>query len=237
MSLKNISIVLIKPQIGENIGATARAMKNFGLSKLIIVNPKEKWPNTKAVYTSVKAVDIIHKAKVFKSTTDALSKSDIVFATTARIRNLNKKIHSLDEAVNIIKKSKKKIAILFGPENAGLSNEDLISANYLLKIPSDAKYESLNLSHAVSVVAYNLYTSKQKKIIYNNTDKSEIAGKSDLFKFYDFLIGNLEKTRFFRPIEKKEFMVKSIKNIFSQQPLTKRELKTLMGIFSSLKKY
>jgi tRNA/rRNA methyltransferase len=233
MSLKNISIVLIKPQIGENIGATARAMKNFGLSKLIIVNPKEKWPNTKAVYTSVKAVDIIHKAKVFKSTSDALQKSDIVFATTARIRNMNKKIYSLDEAVKIIKK----IAILFGPENAGLSNEDLISANYLLKIPSDAKYESLNLSHAVSVVAYNLYTSKQKKIIYNNTDKSEIAGKSDLFKFYDFLIGNLEKTRFFRPIEKKEFMVKSIKNIFSQQPLTKRELKTLMGIFSSLKKY
>ena len=83
MSLKNISIVLIKPQIGENIGATARAMKNFGLSKLIIVNPKEKWPNTKAVYTSVKAVDIIHKAKVFKSTSDALRKSDIVFATTA----------------------------------------------------------------------------------------------------------------------------------------------------------
>ena len=237
MSLKNISIVLIKPQIGENIGATARAMKNFGLSKLVIVNPKEKWPNTKAVYTSVKAVDIIHKAKVFKSTSDALQKSDIVFATTARIRNMNKKIHSLDEAEKIIKKSKKKISILFGPENAGLSNEDLISANYLLKIPSDSKYESLNLSHAVSVVAYNLYTSKQKKVVYNNTDKSEIAGKKDLFKFYDFLIGNLEKTRFFRPIEKKEFMVKSIKNIFSQQPLTKRELKTLMGIFSSLKKY
>ncbi len=106
-----------------------------------------------------------------------------------------------------------------------------------MKIPSDVKYESLNLSHAVSVVAYNLYTSKQKKVVYNNTDKSEVAGKSDLFKFYDFLIGNLEKTRFFRPIEKKEFMVKSIKNIFSQQPLTKRELKTLMGIFSSLKKY
>ena len=173
---------------------------------MIIVNPKEKWPNTKAVYTSVKAVDIIHKAKVFKSTSDALQKSDIVFATTARIRNMNKKIYSLDEAVKIIKKSKKKIAILFGPELSGLSNEDLISANYLLKIPSDAKYESLNLSHAVSVVAYNLYTSKQKKIIYNNC-YSWIAGKSDLFKFYDFLIGNLEKTRFFRPIEKKEFMV------------------------------
>ena len=108
MSLKNISIVLIKPQIGENIGATARAMKNFGLNKLVIVNPKEKWPNTKAVYTSVKAVDIIHKVKVFKSTSEALQKSDIVFATTARIRNMNKKIYSLDEAVKIIKKIKKK---------------------------------------------------------------------------------------------------------------------------------
>jgi len=237
MTLKNISIVLIKPQIGENIGAAARAMKNFGLSNLSIVNPKEKWPNVKAIYTSVKAVDIIHKTKVFKSTSEAISKSDIVFATTARIRNINKKIYSLDEAVKIIKKSKKKISILFGPENSGLSNEDLICANYLLKISSDSKYESLNLSHAVSIVAYNLYTSKLKKISYENTDKSEFVSKSDLFKFYDFLIGNLEKTRFFRPIEKKEFMVKSIKNIFSQHPLTKRELKTLMGIFSSLKKY
>jgi rRNA methylase len=108
MSLKNISIVLVKPQIGENIGATARVMKNFGLSNLILVDPKEQWPNIKAIYTSVKAVDIIHKAKVFKTTKEALSKSDIVFATSARIRNINKKIFSLDEAIKTIGSSKKK---------------------------------------------------------------------------------------------------------------------------------
>jgi tRNA/rRNA methyltransferase len=237
MSLKNISIVLVKPQIGENIGATARVMKNFGLSALSIVNPKEQWPNRKAIYTSVKASDIIHKAKIFNSTKDALSKSDIVFATTARIRNINKKIYTLTEAIKIINTTKKKISILFGPENAGLSNEDLISSNYLLKIPSDPKYESLNLSHAVSVVAYSLYSSRLKKIEYKNTDKSEIANQKDLFKFYDFLIGNLEKTGFFRPLEKKPFMIKSIKNIFAKQPLTSRELRTLMGIFSSFRKY
>ena len=237
MSLKNISIVLVKPQIGENIGATARAMKNFGLSNLSIVSPKEKWPNTKAIYTSVKASDIIHNTKVFNTTSEALIKSDIVFATTARIRNINKKILSLSEAVQIIHSSNKKISILFGPENAGLSNEDLISSNYLLKIPTDKKYESLNLSHAVSVVAYNLYCSKFKNVKYKNTDKSEIATQKDLFKFYDFLIGNLEKTGFFRPAEKKSFMIKSIKNIFAKQPLTSRELRTLMGIFSSFRKY
>jgi tRNA/rRNA methyltransferase len=237
MSLKNISIVLVKPQIGENIGATARVMKNFGLSDLILVDPKEQWPNIKAIYTSVKAVDIIHKAKVFKTTKEALSKSDIVFATSARIRNINKKIFSLDEAIKTIGSIKKKISILFGPENAGLSNEDLISSNYLLKIPTDKKYESLNLSHSVSVVAYSLYVSKFKNIEYKNTDKSEIATQKDLFKFYDFLIGNLEKTGFFRPAEKKSFMIKSIKNIFAKQPLTTRELRTLMGIFSSFRKY
>ena len=237
MSLKNISIVLVKPQIGENIGATARAMKNFGLSNLSIVSPKEKWPNTKAIYTSVKASDIIHNTKVFNTTSEALIKSDIVFATTARIRNINKKILSLSEAVQIIHSSKKKISILFGPENAGLSNEDLISSNYLLKIPTDKKYESLNLSHAVSVVAYSLYCSEFKNVKYKNTDKSEIATQKDLFKFYDFLIGNLEKTGFFRPAEKKAFMIKSIKNIFAKQPLTSRELRTLMGIFSSFRKY
>ena len=111
MSLKNISIVLVKPQIGENIGATARVMKNFGLSALSIVNPKEQWPNRKAIYTSVKASDIIHKAKIFNSTKDALSKSDIVFATTARIRNINKKIYTLTEAIKIINTTKKKISI------------------------------------------------------------------------------------------------------------------------------
>jgi tRNA/rRNA methyltransferase len=237
MSLKNISIVLVKPQIGENIGATARAMKNFGLSNLSIVSPKEKWPNTKAIYTSVKASDIIYRTKVFNTTSDALIKSDIVFATTARIRNINKKILNLSDAVKIIHSSKKKISILFGPENAGLSNEDLISSNYLLKIPTDKKYESLNLSHAVSVVSYSLYCSKFKNAKYNNTDKSEIATQKDLFKFYDFLIGNLEKTGFFRPAEKKSFMIKSIKNIFAKQPLTSRELRTLMGIFSSFRKY
>ena len=237
MNLKNISIILVKPQIGENIGATARVMKNFGLSNLSIVSPKEKWPNRKAMYTSVKAINIIHNTKVFNNTEQALRKHDIVFATSARIRNINKKIFSLEEAITVIKKSKKKIAILFGPENSGLSNEDLISANYLLKIPSNPKYESLNLSHAVSVVAYNLYASSVKKIKYENTDKSEIASQKDLFKFYEFLIGNLEKTGFFRPKEKKTFMIKSIKNIFAKQPLTTRELRTLMGIFSSFRKY
>ena len=237
MSLKNISIVLVKPQIGENIGATARAMKNFGLSNLHIVSPKEKWPNKKAMYTSVKAIDVINNAKIYKKTEDVLSKNDIVFATSARIRNINKKIFTLEEAIKKIKVSKRKIAILFGPENAGLSNEDLISCNYLIKIPTHSKYESLNLSHAVSVVAHSLYSSKLKKIHYKNTDKSDIASQKDLFKFYQFLIGNLEKTGFFRPKEKKNFMIKSIKNIFSQQAITKRELRTLMGIFSSFRKY
>jgi len=87
------------------------------------------------------------------------------------------------------------------------------------------------------VVAYSLYSSRLKKIEYKNTDKSEIANQKDLFKFYDFLIGNLEKTGFFRPLEKKPFMIKSIKNIFAKQPLTSRELRTLMGIFSSFRKY
>ena len=108
MNLKNISIILVKPQIGENIGAAARVMKNFGLSNLSIVSPKEKWPNRKAMYTSVKAIDVIHKTKVFNNTEDALKKYDIVFATSARIRNINKKILSLDEAIAAIKTSKKK---------------------------------------------------------------------------------------------------------------------------------
>ena len=147
--------ILIKPQLGENIGASARSLKNFGFKNLIITNPKKGWPNIKAKATSVGAFDILNKAKVFDNTNLAIQNFDIIFSFSARKRDINKKHISLSKFLNITRKFKqKKIGLMFGPEASGLSNLDLSYANYVVQIPSSPKFKSMNLSHSVSLVCY-----------------------------------------------------------------------------------
>ena len=136
--MKNkFGFILVKPQLGENIGACARSMKNFGFSKLHIVSPKINFPNHKAKATSVGAFDIINKAKVFNDTNEAISNFDIVISLSARKRDINKRHISLEEFGNLIKKkNNSNFGIMFGPEASGLSNQDLSFSNYILQIPT-----------------------------------------------------------------------------------------------------
>ena len=124
--MKNrFGFILIKPQIGENIGASARSLKNFGFSKLNIVSPKQEWPNSRAKATSVGAIDILNKAKIYENTLDAVKEFNIVFSFSARKRDINKKHISINQLLKIILSSNKsKIGLMFGPEASGLSNED-----------------------------------------------------------------------------------------------------------------
>jgi tRNA/rRNA methyltransferase len=164
MLFKNIHFILVRPQLGENIGAAARSLKNFNFENLRLVSPRDSWPNKSATYTAVDAKDIIHKAKVFSNNNQAVSDLDYVFATTSRSRSVNKRIIDLNEAVKIIKKQsilQKKSGIFFGPEASGLSNDDLINANYLVNIPTSSKFKSLNLSHAVTLFAFELFTASK----------------------------------------------------------------------------
>ena len=145
MNFNNISFILHKPQLSENIGLCARAMKNFGFNNLSLIEPKPIFPNDKIIATSVGAKDVIKKTKVFSNLEKSLNNTDILIATSARFRNKNIKHISLDNL--------KKITFLFGSEASGLSNNEISYADYTLQIPSNVKFRSLNLSHSLVIVA------------------------------------------------------------------------------------
>ena len=133
----NFGFILVKSQLGENIGACARSMKNFGFNKLRLVSPKFNFPNHKTKVTSVGAFDLIDNAKVFKKTEEALSEFDIVISLSARRRDINKKHITISDLTNIIKKRKNaKFGFMFGPENSGLCNKDISLSNFILQIPT-----------------------------------------------------------------------------------------------------
>ncbi|MDC1184723.1 RNA methyltransferase [Alphaproteobacteria bacterium] len=231
----NLTIILVRPQLSENIGMAARAMDNFGLSKLFIVNPRDGWPSKKAETSAKHADKIINKAKVYDNLDDAVSNFDLVIATSNRKRFLTKKIY---DNFNILEKKIidfKNTAILFGPENSGLSNQDIRLANFLFTIPTHNSNKSLNLSHAVSLMSYEL--SKLNKIstkeaISSNDSK---VSKLELSNFMNFLINDLDSSGFFRPEEKKANMIDNIYSIYNKFGLSKKELRMLWGMHKKLK--
>ena len=151
MSKNNISFILHKPQLSENIGACARAIKNFDFKKLVIVNPKPIFPNDKILATSVGAKNIIKQSKVYQNIEKAIENLDIVIATSARFRNKNIKHINLEGLKKI--NFKKKVGFLFGSEASGLSNNEISYANYTLQIPTNLEFKSLNLSHSLIIIA------------------------------------------------------------------------------------
>ena len=162
MSLNNVHFILARPQLGENIGSVARAIKNFNINKLRIINPRCVWPNQKALATSVGAKDILKAAKVYNSIEKSIADLDVVFATTSRVRKINKRIISVNDLKKKINK-KHKLGIIFGPEASGLSNDEVNCADYLVKIPTNEKFSSLNLSHSVIIFCFELFKFFEKK--------------------------------------------------------------------------
>ena len=240
MKLNQPAIILVRPQLPENIGMVARVMNNFNLKELIIVSPREKWPNKKSLESSKQAKTIIKNTKVFNSLPEALSKFQFVVATTNRKRFLEKKIIKSFSFLNRFVKINKNTAILFGPENSGLSNEDLRLANYLFTINTSKKNTSLNLSHAVSIVSFKIY---EYFSIYKNrssnlkNNSSELSNKKELSYFMNYLTNELEKVNFFYPPSKKQSMIDNIYAIFLKASLTKKETNTLWGMLKKLRKY
>jgi tRNA/rRNA methyltransferase len=229
--------ILVNPQLGENIGSCARALKNFGFSNLNIVKPRDGWPNTKARMTSVGAYDLIKSAKLFDTVDQVVKKFDIVLATSARRRDIQKKHISLSDFNNFLKKyNKANIGIMFGPEASGLSNHDLSLANFIIQVPTANKLTSLNLSHAVIVVCYEIFKSthlkKEKKVKILN----KLASKKSIQNMIIFLEKLLDQKKFFKPPEKKKSMILNINNIFGRLELSDKEMRILFSIFSALNK-
>ena len=237
MSLKNIFFILVRPQLGENIGSVARAIKNFNINKLRIVSPRCDWPNTRAIATSVGARDILNKSKLYKSIDSSIADLDVVFASTSRIRKINKKIIPINSLNKIIKR-KQKIGIIFGPESSGLSNDELNCADYLVKIPTNKKFSSLNLSHSAIIFSFQIFNHfMNKKVKYNSSYKSLVAKKSDVNKFLKFIIKGLDKKGFLQPNHKRKSMLRNINNIFHRINLSEQEIRILLGVFSTLNEF
>ena len=229
--------ILVKPQMGENIGASARSLKNFNFSNLIIVNPKQGWPDSKTKATSVGAYNIIKKAKICSNIIDAVNEFDIVFSLSSRKRDINKKHISIKDFLKIISSKKNlKYGLMFGPEASGLSNEDLSFSNYILQIPTYNKFKSMNLSHSLTIICYEIYKLLNLTRFKKGKTLRKIASKRSVNNLFIFLQRLLEEKNFFKPTEKKKSMMLNINNIFSRLELSNKEIRILSSIFGSLSK-
>ena len=232
---KSLGFILVKTQLPENIGFSARALKNFNFTNLDIISPKKGWPNKKALDTSVSAKDVLFKSKLYFNLEDAINKYDIVYASSARKRDINKIHLSFDEFIQSIRRNRKrKIAIMFGPEASGLSNQEISYANYIFKIPVNKKFQSINLSHSLIIVCYELFKIFNPKRIKSNKKLNQIINKKKLHSFMNYLELKLEKKGFFSPIEKKKAMLSNLRNIFGRMELSDKELRVLSSVFSKL---
>ena len=235
MSKNNISFILHKPQLSENIGACARAIKNFNFKKLVLINPKPIYPNDKILATSVGAKDIIKQSKKYDNLEKALSKIDIVVATSARFRNKNVKHINLEDLKKI--NFKKNIGFLFGSEASGLSNNEISYANYTLQIPSNPNFKSLNLSHSLIIIAQFVSSIiKLRSVQFKKSKKVKSASKKEIQSMLRLCVLNLEEINFFRPKEKKPKMLENLRNIFYKMDLSDKETRILSSVFASLSK-
>ena len=236
--MKNrFGFILIKPQLGENIGACARSMKNFGFNKLNIVSPKFSFPNHKAKVTSVGAYDIINNTKVFKTTAAAIGEFDIVISLSARKRDINKKHVTIRDFYKILATYKKKrIGLMFGPEASGLSNRDLSFSNFILQIPTVNNFKSINLSHSVTLICFEIFKFLNKKLFKKEGKNIKISSKSKITLTLKHLIKLLETKDFFVPKEKKQSMILNINNLFYRFEPNDKELRILASIVTALSK-
>ena len=230
-------IVLVRPQLPENIGMVARAMDNCGLSKLILVSPREKWPNKKSIESSTNSKNILKNVKVYNTLNKALTSFHFVIATSSRQRFLQKPVN--DNFNNLMNKIPlgKKIAFVFGPENSGLSNDDLMLCDIVFNIKLSKTNKSLNLSHAVFFISYKWreYFENIKKINTSDKIKNNIALKKDFHFFMNFLYQQLEEVGFLQPKHKSKIMFNNIQTMFLRSRLSRTEIQTLWGMIKKLR--
>ena len=229
--------ILVKPQLGENIGAWARSMKNFGFTNLNIVSPKFIFPNHKTKATSVGAYDVIANAKVFNNTEEAIKKFDIIISFSARKRDINKKHITMSDFYKILNSKKSgKFGLMFGPEASGLSNKDLSYSNFILQIPTSKKFKSLNLSHSVTIICFEIFRFLKKNLFNKKGKKIKVSSKSNIISLINHLTKLLESKEFFNPKEKKQSMLLNINNLFYRLEPDDKELRILASIISCLSK-
>lgn len=236
--IKDPIIILVEPQIGENIGAAARAMLNCGLTQLRLVNPREKWPNEKAYAMAVGADSVLDNALVFSTYDEAVHDCHYVYATTARARDIEKKVFHPEETMSHIIETTlqdEQVAFVFGPERTGINNDIVSVSDSLITIPVNPEFSSLNLAQAVMVLCYLWSREKgqyTKAAIKQKEHKP--ASKESLLYFLTHLDQQLETFDFYKTDEKKPSLKRKIKNLFTRAQPNEHELGILHGIISAI---
>jgi tRNA/rRNA methyltransferase len=232
------AVILVRPQLAVNIGMCARAMANFGLDDLRLVNPREGWPRSddyrKVAYSAAAgATDLLDAARVFPTVEAAVADLHALYATTARERGQMKAVLSPSAAMGATASAiGQKRGVLFGPERTGLDNDEVALADWIITFPSSPAYASLNLSQAVLICGYEWF-----KAAYGDKPppstipraQSPPAQRDMLLAFFDYLEGKLDENGFFRPVTKKPGMRRNLRNIFHRMALTQQDVRTLWG--------
>jgi tRNA/rRNA methyltransferase len=231
-------VVLVEPQLGENIGAAARAMANFGLARMRLVSPRQGWPNKKANMMAVGADRVLDNARLYESAAAAVADCHFVLATTARAHDQAKPVIGPSEAAQVMAAhvtAQNRVAILFGRERNGLENDEVALADRIVTFPVNPAFASLNLAQAVALMAYEWFklTSAQA-LPFAMPEKSRPAPKQQLFAFFANIERELEKVEFFRPAEKRETMQINLRNIFTRMRPTQQDIQTLHGVIMAI---
>ena len=232
------AVILVEPQLGENIGAAARAMANFGLAKLRLVRPRDGWPNVQARRSASGADRILDEALLFDTVEEAIADCNFLFAATARQHDQAKPVIGADEAARLAAPRAavgETVAFMFGRERNGLENDEVGLADAILTLPVNPAFASLNLSHAVAVVAYEWSkVSAGGKLPFSMPEKSAPASKQQLLAFFSDLERELERVEFFRPPEKHTTMVVNLRNIITRMRPTQQDIHTLHGVILAI---
>ncbi|MEP6343288.1 MAG: TrmH family RNA methyltransferase [Maricaulaceae bacterium] len=234
------AVILVNPQLGENIGACCRCMLNFGLTELRLVAPRDGWPNAAADAMAAGAVRVLETAKLYETTAEAVADLKYVLAATARRRELEVPVigtQTVGAELRAFANNDIRTGVLFGPEKAGLKNADVVLADAILTYPVNPAFQSLNLAQAVNIFAYIWQSAESASPPELFDDMgSDVADKADLIRLFEHLEDELEKAGFFYPPEKKPLMSQNIRTPLTRAKLTDQEVRTLRGIVKTLAK-
>ncbi len=231
------AIILVEPQLGENIGTTARAMYNCGLTELRLVKPRDGWPNKKATAAASGADTVLRQARLFDSVEAAIADLRHVYAATARDRYMVKRILTPRRAAAEMRQvlaAGEASGILFGPERTGLVNDHIVLADTVLTVPLNPAFSSLNLAQAVLIVGYEWFTSGEETPAEQlATGHSQPATKEELLRFFGHFEEELDRSGFLRTADKRPGMIRNLRNLFQRAHLTAQELRTLHGVITA----
>ncbi|MEH6833932.1 MULTISPECIES: RNA methyltransferase [Falsihalocynthiibacter] len=232
------SFILVRPQMGENIGGAARAMWNFGLDRMRIIEPRDGWPNQKAVAMASGAGRLLDEALIYGNAPDALADCNYIFATTARHRDLTKPVmtpeRAMEHARALISQGQK-VGVMFGPERAGLENEDIARANAIISVPVNPEFASLNLAQCALLMAYEW--RRQNSNVPPEVvamAKTEFAPDIEIQKLGDHYEQRLDEAGFFYPEPKAISMKLNLRNMWARMPMTRADVQMMHGMLRQL---